>query len=465
MLQGHCSHSVVYNKLTLERFMLKKQAENNKLEVLSWAEVRIRVKKVNPDLFEAVEKVSPSSEYKVILARYAFGDSVLKDGRLQLPNRSGELRTIGDDSIDKRANDALAYTPNMPIGVILSKSLELYHADKNNYASWGIMTPGRIFSLWGLLQKPGTTSLVGEQWQIAAGARSVFSVPKISDVRGIQNLRKEFGPGINKPESSFEHWELFKYIARALPVENGWRAECLFFPSAWFEKLRSLAWQPLLLFLYQTAWVGTAYMRDQEVFELLLSRVLEKGNRKPSPYILDTFRHLYYIARSARPGLKVAEDDLVLPANFLQHALKDIYGISYHPTLVHPLQLQQATSQQPLYYSLNIPIQLIFSPHSKRNPNKLRDLKELAEVERMFSRAGLVQGKEIGVNPLSTVAQNVHFKYFHTVADKLYSIESASNLAQYDKALLLNMSFLSERMEFCSDSAFWRGCISITRTL
>ncbi len=174
-------------------------SEMRPMQVLTWQDVREDVLKVNPGLVEYVDEINPSKSFRIYKVRYPFGSYILKTGMLQLVNDKGKVVNALDDSISKQIQSDLIYTPNMPIGVVLNRTIELYWKLDNNIITYNLMRPGRIFSLYASLLKPGESAHDGMMWNITAGVRSLMLLPKISDASGFKRLKKEFNLTAPRP--------------------------------------------------------------------------------------------------------------------------------------------------------------------------------------------------------------------------------------------------------------------------
>ena len=53
------------------------------VKVTHWAEVRAEVEKANPELTKLIDQLNPNKTYKLIKARYLFGDLIVENG---IPN-------------------------------------------------------------------------------------------------------------------------------------------------------------------------------------------------------------------------------------------------------------------------------------------------------------------------------------------------------------------------------------------
>ena len=125
-------------------------ANNNELEVLTWQDVEADVMKVNPELAQVINDLSPPKSYKIIKARYQYGDDILDKGVFHLPCK-GKLYPIGSEELPGEINRSLSYSnSNMPMGFSLNKMIELHLEENNSIFPFRLFPTGKIFGLWTL---------------------------------------------------------------------------------------------------------------------------------------------------------------------------------------------------------------------------------------------------------------------------------------------------------------------------
>jgi hypothetical protein len=60
----------------------------------SWADVRDEVYKANEALAKMIDDFNPSKDYGFIRAKYPYGTSILKDGKIHLPTDENTVVSI-----------------------------------------------------------------------------------------------------------------------------------------------------------------------------------------------------------------------------------------------------------------------------------------------------------------------------------------------------------------------------------
>ncbi len=429
------------------------------IEILTWDQVRNEVHKVNPGLAEQIDQISPGKELKLFKARYPFGCSILQYGVLQLPNDQGKIVSMYDDSIDKTIRNQLSYVSNMPVGIVLNKTIELYYPAKKAIIPYFLMRPGRIFALWGLLQERQTSVHNAGVWIITSGCRSLTLLPKISDALGFKRLKKEFGLTAAMPAGLSDQWDTLKQITEAEQFNSPWEAELLFFPESWYKKIRDGSWKNLEYYLLKGAWEDTAFLRNENVFNLVFSRALEEKNLKPNPFLYDTVKHIYNITKMGAPGFRVAIDDSSAPIKRLEQIFAEVYQLRFAPTFVHSGYFDPSNPLNPVYYSLEIPTLTEFSPKSRKAANKMNDIREIKHIQSVIEKFIREDSMRLKDTPIYEVATNVSYEYYHSDKDMLNELESTDKLSLKDEAMKENA--LQYKKPICTTSPFLRGCVRI----
>jgi len=430
------------------------------IQALTWKDVRDSVHKVNPDFAKQVDAVSPSKEFTVYRVRYSFGQYILKNGTLQLPlEKTGELVSIGDNRLSKKINQDLGYTPNMPIGVVLHNTCELFWDIDGGIIPTIFMLSGRIFALWVMLQEPGTSAHTGRMWQITAGARSLVMLPKISDAVAFERLRKDYNLYIGKPRNLLEHWQIFKALVDSPSFGNTWETEVLYFSKKWWEQISDSAWLPLRAFLLETAWKDTSFLRDRQVLEFAFSKAQIEKNLRPDPHNLSTAMHILFIAYNAYLGFKIATNDEAGPICKLQKVFLETYQLKFAPTIVQPAILQNVCKRNPVYYSLGFPTKVVFS--SRKKSTKYTDLKELENIIRTI--CAYIQEDQLGLKdtPIYRVVTDFEFKFFsytHTASEPF--LFETGQLPAFDLRLAADLKRFPDK-PFSVLNPFVNGLVSI----
>jgi len=410
------------------------------VETITWSKIKDRVFDANPSLAEMIDKIKPSPKNPFYLARYQFGDNILREGFLQFPTQNLDTYPLDDLSDSNPIKRDLSYLA-VPLGLVLNKSIEVNFETPDRVMPSKFFRKGTFFGLWELFDhRPA--SLKQNIWNLTVGARSLFSLARISDEVAHERLRRDLGIKLHSPKSLLEHHEVFCEIVRS--TQPNWYCDILFFPKsvAQFDadNVNALKLQNYWL---QTAWDQSRNCRDQMDYNVsweLFSKEVSRKHWKLRPYVTSTIKHLISISEGVFPAFVPATDDVAAPVSAIRDAYLNIYLLKkYYPTLMYPKHLDKGESG---YYSFHFPTLLELAPKAKISGSVLGDLKELQRAIELFMS---VTGIELEVD------------FYHSEHDKLSEIKHSSEITKEDKR------FAQPEFEFPENSPFFRGCVKVTR--
>jgi hypothetical protein len=412
------------------------------LEV-TWDEARASVKKVNPEIAEIIDRLSPSKSLTLLKLKYDFGKLIVNEGIFQ----------IEEKNLPQKLKEKISYRA-IPLCLLLNKSSEVFIKNNIIVTPLNILLPGNLFGLFELLDYMFDIDSL-PIWNVSAGARSVFMLPKLSDTSGLKRLKMEYN--IKNVEDSFanfsDHCLAFSQISQH-PTFNSinWNTEILVFTKDWFEKkhLNDPAWQEFTRYLYMQGWKQAQYAIQKIKLSVLWqesSHKFAKKNIKPVTYISDTLKHLFSIMLGFSPAFRpIVDSDLLMPAKKIQEAIMNVYELkNYHPTIMAPYFLNKENSS--VYYSLSHPT-LTEGCKEKQTSStimtQLKNLKLLVET----CMESLAEDHDW--------LSDSRFDYFHVEDDFHKEIKSSKLIPEHDPSFIENHG-----KQFCYNSAFWRGCINL----
>ena len=430
------------------------------LEIINWSSARKDIKKTNPSLVEVIDELSPSNQYKLIRARYCFGDLIIKNGELQLPSKEDLLLPLSHPETDKSLKALIDYS-SIPLAILLNKAGEIFITDNDTVIPLKFFIPGEIFGTFEILNYLMSYNST-PRWSISAGSRSLFALPKISDAIGFKHLRKYYDlTSDQKPHALADHWYLFKKMANHPNFDQPWYSDVIFFTKDWFSfsDHKDPCWQKFQLFLFKKGWTQSQQIFEKQQLSLLYKMFIEKISKRylpSSPYLIDTLKHLFLICIGNGLAFQSTHSsDLIAPSQGLQNALLNIYGLKkYCPTLMNAVTFSSAQNKSPLYYSLTFPLITEGSADKTFRVStlmqELKCLKNLIEI--------ITKDKDITEN---TFLKNKKFDFFHTQSDTENEIKLSHSILKED-AQFIDTKF--PELAICSTSPFWRGCIQIQDT-
>src|SRR5690349_11490610 len=127
----------------------------------------------------------------------------------------------------------LSYSP-IPLSLLLNKNSEVFLQEAERTIPLNIIKPGQLFGTFETLDfifnKPSSAL-----WNVSAGARSVFMLPKINESFSIKRLRNHYHLSLDTQLKYLtQHWQIFKEISHVPTFSSPWQSEVLFFTKPWF---------------------------------------------------------------------------------------------------------------------------------------------------------------------------------------------------------------------------------------
>lgn len=430
------------------------------IEKKSWSEVKDAVYIFNPELVELVDEACPSGNFDVYHAKYPYGEMILENGRFIVP---AEVSSNDRNSLETNKTCAHEFDVNegVPVGILLKQSLELFFNLNGKIMPWAIFKPGSIFGLWKHLESSPSYHPI-QLLSISSGARNLFMLPNIADLSQHRHLKRDFNLRLPPASNLVDQWSVFRQLARSPAADSSWQSEVIFFPTKWLATVMSdTAWRPVAQYFLEYGWKNTAYWRNHILYEYYLSALQDEKNMRSNPYLTDTASHLLSISSGASPAFEFATDDSVAPVSLLQNIYVSSYSLKkYHPTMLQPAYFASDLSNKSVYYSLQQPTTIRFSPKSRQIQNVLFEISELKHIMDVFTKQNSESIFSLSNTPLCNIGLKTHFKYYHSKVDRHGEIEPSSNIL-LPSDLDLNQ-FGSKNSQFASNGAFLRGCVEIS---
>lgn len=427
--------------------------KNEYYQEVKWSAVRDGVIKVNPELARAIDTLDPPEHFTLAKVRYPFGQKILDQGQFILPDKNGLYRPLSDKTM-RPLQKLFDYAHTIPMGIVMKNKCELYLKFNERILPFSTMKPGKIAALWNVLDLQQSAH-TGKIWNITAGARSILFLSKISNNTKFIKLKNAFQLKCSKPNHLYDQWNILKEIADNPQFPEPWEVEILFFSKVWLTEQKSEKWKLFHHFLVDQAWKNTAFTRNQTVLNIVVSECLATKNLKPSPYLIDTVKHLLGIIQSFYPAFQLAdENESAGPIKTWQTIFKDIYEIDYSPLMLH-----MGYEQYSRFYSLNYPTQLSFLPKAKNASSHHHDLAELQHIMDKFIDFIKEDSLNLSHTPLYRKTVQSEFIYYHNSSEQNH-FQQPGSLLKTDSAFIKQYNKFST-LPFCESSPFFRGCIKI----
>lgn len=424
------------------------------VEELTWAEARKKVAEVNPRLAACIDAINPPKEHKLYKMIYPFGSELMKNGKFMLPTFGRQTLPIDHHLVPNSIRENLAYnSSSLPTALVLHNSVELFLPfGQNAIPLTGIIEKGGLFALWRILSLK--THHPASTWNMTAGARFLFMLPKIAEKMKHAKLQKEFQIFIEPPKTWLDHWKVFRDLANSANFKQDWHTEILCFPKSWIEKLRDPAWLPFYHYLLETGWQGSEFWRNQFLWDMVISQIQQEKSIRPDPYIADTVKHLLWLGVGALPGFSPAIDDTAGPINRLKQIYEEIYQLnSYEAIILQPAKFN-LNSQRPIYYSLSCPSTIEFSPRSRQDTSKISDLYDVKQLLNKYLNGIRNSNLNLANTPIYDLPNQVAYRFFHTSPGEYSGINHSNEIPVLDP-------YFGDPARFPDSGHFVNGCIGI----
>jgi hypothetical protein len=429
----------------------------NYLKSICWDDIREELSKLNPRLVKIIDAIEPDPKLTLFKVTYRFGDKILQSGKLFLPQKKHELVPL--TSLSEKIQEKLSYNLGTnPVSIVLDGTVEIFMViDKHSIPLYGLIPKGRIFSASRVLS-PNSSNAPAFLWDMTAGARSIFMLPKISENIGHARIEKHFKIQFDKPINYLDHWRIFKEITVHSDSVTKWNATMLFFSKDWFTKLNDPKWQDFKYYLLQQAWHSSEYWRNQFTWDIVRSVIQKSRKLRPSPYDADTVAHLIDIAAGAVPGFAPATNNFAAPINEIQKIYQDIYQIKYDPIIMQPTWYSIHNPDRFVYYSLQYPSTLKFSPKAREPKSIISELYIIYMLLQKYLDALKNDNLNIQGTSIFDAAKLTNFDSFHSKPTEYPTIKNSQIIPEQDKTF---SSMLKSNLDFPINSSFLKGCIRI----
>src|SRR5579871_3844189 len=211
------------------------------IQQLTWPEAREHVKQSNKSLAEIIDKISPNRNYLLYKVTYSFGDLIIKNGLLQLPQKKNCVQPLKDIS-DHEIKDKLSYS-SIPLFLTLKNCHEVFLDTGDRIIPLNLFNAGSLLGLFESMDFLFNYKS-NPRWNVSAGARSLFMLPKISEMQGLKRLAKQYEiDSSNLQMVNFsDHWHVFKSIALHPTFTQSWQSEILIFSKEWLNHGNDSSW-------------------------------------------------------------------------------------------------------------------------------------------------------------------------------------------------------------------------------
>ncbi len=444
-----------------------KDGQLAEVERLTWSEASVLLRHINSNLVKIINEIDPNPGYYLYKASYHFGAQIIYDSDVYLPLINKEAITFNDPLLPQQLSEDLSYDDKVsnPLGIMLNRNSEFYLSMGNRIMPHMLIGPGEIFGLARILDNvfrpdpasPSSISAFG--YNLNAGARSVFLLPKITESISHNKLKKQFDLTTTKPTGLEDHWSIFKEISDK--SDCSWRADVLFFSNKWISQLGEAKWKPLLIYFSQIFRTSYSIWHNIQGWEATFSKIEQDKllNSYFSQYALDTAKHLFTIAANRAPGFSPAIDDISAPVELMKDVYTNAYGlVDYWPIIMESTRFDKNKGQA-VYYSLNYATLPKYNPETFKGKTIVNLLDEVQYSIEIYQDS-ILNSSYSKANSLYNAALAVEFSCYHNDPGSHTKIESNTVLPEKDHRFISNGSGI-----FPQHSQFLKGCIKIAPRL
>lgn len=441
---------------------------NRNFTPIDWADIRDDFYRLNQELTEIIDAIKPTRAFRLYRVKYDFGSEYVNKGRLYLPDEDGSLIPLTSPKIPTQIKDDLSYNlGSNPASFILNKSAELFMSlpNRTEPVPFALIPPGRLFSTSVVLEEDHQIYHPAFLWNISAGAKTIFMLPKISKAKNYRRLQKHVGFSAPTPVNIFEHHNLFKEIYQQHALGE-WKLDIIFFSKKWFENLNTPRFIQFKSYMQSQLHKSSAFWISQYVWDSYFSLINNIAGIRPNPYVYDTVKHILLLSMGILPGLAPAIDNTAAPISSLQEVFDKIYKIDHYlPTI---MQLKRFNpykkNERPIYYSLHCPNAMELAPKSSDNASTILELYEIKNLLGLYLRKLSSQDMNISNTILADIPNLVEFDFFHSTPGNYRDIQDSKTLFEED-SYFANIAYDHSKRthEYPTTSTIVRGCVRIRK--
>lgn len=433
--------------------------------LLTWNEVLDILYEIHPKLAHLLqENHEQLKELPFFMVNYPFAEKIIYNRDVLLPLVNGGGISVNDPSLPEIIRENLGYAKGYdnPVGMLLNKESEFYLPVDDRIVSYPVISAGQIFGFAHIVDavmnnakgKKASVSL----WNLDAGARTAFILPKVSENGSHTNLIRTYGINIEKPNGYTDQNKIFSALNAS--IDKPWIQSILYFSKQFLNKLKNNQLSPIYQEMANihrsgyTIWHNTYAKWDSDI-----NYIFQKAKvNNLSAYAVNIVKHIYLIVAGGIPGFAPTIDECMLPKKLIENAYTDSdgYGLTeYWPILMQPRQFD--TTGQPVYYSLSLPTLISYNPETFKGKTSIALLIEVATI--LCKCQGYILNKfEDRESHLYETAVKAKFSFYHDDPNP----EKNGNMIKNSMLLPKEDSrFYKKDWAFPARCQFVRGCVKI----
>jgi hypothetical protein len=404
----------------------------------------------------------PGKDFKLYKARYKYGTNILLQGKLQLPLSNGNTIDFNDCLVPVKLQQELSYS-TFPIGIILNNSAEVFVELDSRIISLAIFERGIPLGLLETIESAHSYCFKNV-WNVIAGSRTAFMLPKISDKFHHSRIQKALGCEQPPPRLPNEHFHNFVEIMNKTGDQQEWYVDLLFFTSKWFEPdYNNLYWLRFYNYLQSYFLQYTAFSCRKSSFDFtlaLFSNILIKKRKKFHPQNFEKMKNLIVASLGIVPLFMPAINNDKAPVAAIQKIYREIYGLTYAPTIMVPYHFSFNQVSSDAYFSLKYHNTFEIHPKTAENESLITDLCEINSLLTEFQNMLKSNHLQLHGSTIEKILLSTDFDFYHIDSQDYKKIKNTKELPEHDIRLikqLNNDSFLP----FPHTAPFFRSCVKL----
>lgn len=432
----------------------------NKINRVSWDEVKHKIKQVNEPIYRVIEEIKPSRKIPFYLASYKFGEHFGIRNHAYLPTSSGQLEKIDSKYTDNELYKHLGYGKNsLPLGLILDKFCEWhYFGEDERIFPDCVQGPGAIFNMQVIFDEDQTVD--NNVLSVSSGALSSFLLPNIGCKRKHARIQRHFNVTCPAPKSPYEHYLVFQEILQHKGAFDNWRSQILYFSEQFIDEVKNNdKWLKLKLYFSEALRKKlTQNTYDASCNDLFLSA--KNINRfRPTPFIMDTAKYIFNICMGSGIGVKPAIDEQYFPVRTIQKIYNECYDLEYTPTVMVPSTLNGQSDS--VYYPLQCPFAKINTFKTNQSNSAYSELEMLKNVLLAYKAEFTEDNSSAFGSQLYHVSKQTGFSFYHYKPSSNQGIRSSVEIEDTDDRFAF--SYCNNATQFASDAKLFRGCVRLSK--
>lgn len=425
-------------------------------------EVLPGIRRVNPEFAKILSDLNPPPEYSLYQAAYPYGHRSVRGGKFYMQNKEGKFVPLSDSSIDEKTREDLSYNvESNPVTLVLENTLEICLEFSTHTIPWTVIPAGTVVSA-SIVLNMYRNYQPAFIWTVHAGARSVFSLSKLSVACKFEKLKRNFDINCNLPTNFADHGKLFSELANSHEFGEKWQTKVLYFGKKWFENLDDTAKKDFVLYLHKKTWYGTSYWTFEFVHHLIFSLIQQKQNLNPDPMLADTVKHILITSIGACPGFSAATTNELAPISKLENILVDIYHLDkYAPIIMVPTYFSMYQKSNPVYYFLGYPTMFDFAPRARALATKRNNLAYIRHILNKSIKEIKLDELNLKHVPIGDIPNLIQYDFFHDRPLINEGIRDTHAMSAEDPSFIKQLQKHKGKL-FPVDSPLLRGCVRIS---